>query len=74
MGFDQKGPLVFQVAKGKAGVWNVMEEGFDEPLASFDTSEDARDYAIDIAKSKDGSTVKIFDEHGKQIVHENEIG
>lgn len=59
MGFDQKGTLVFRVARDKTGVWNVQEEGYDQPLASFDTSEDAREYVLDIAKSKDGSIVKM---------------
>lgn len=67
MGFDQKGTLVFCVTRDRTGVWNVKEEGFDQPLASFDTSNEAREYARDIAKSKDGSTVKIFDDRGKQI-------
>lgn len=73
MGFDQKGPLVFCVARDKAGVWNVQEEGYEQPLASFDTSEDAREYALDIAKSKDGSIVKMFDDQGNQILNDYEI-
>lgn len=68
MGFDQKGSLVFRVARDKTGMWNVNEEGFEQPLASFDTPKDAREYALDIAKSNDGSTVKVFDEHGEQIL------
>ncbi len=71
MGFDQRGPLVFRVARDKTGIWNVMEDGFNGPLASFDTCADAREYAFDIAKSKDGSSVKIFDEQGKQILNKD---
>ena len=50
MGFDQRETLVFRVTRDKTDVWNVQEEGYDQPLASFDTSEDAREYVLDIAK------------------------
>ena len=73
MGFDQRGPLVYRVARDKTGVWNVQEEGFEQPLASFDTSNEAREYALDIAKSKEGSTVKVYNEKGNQIMNEHEI-
>jgi len=66
MGFDQKGVSVFCVVHGDAGQWDVMEEGSDKPLASFDSTEDAQVYARDLAKAKDGSTVRVFDEHGTQ--------
>ena len=72
MGFDQSGPLVFKVARDMAGVWSVKEEGFDHPLASFGSSDDASQYAFDIASSKDGSIVKIYDDQGKQVVSRNE--
>lgn len=62
MGFDQKGASVFRIVRGDSGDWSVMEEGFDKPLASFDTAEDAHEYAHDLAKTKEGS--KIFDEQG----------
>lgn len=65
MGFDQKGTSVFRVAQGNSNQWDVMEEGFDKPLASFDVLEDAREYAFDIAKTKGGS--EAFDNHGIPI-------
>lgn len=67
MGFDQKGNLVFRVARGAAGQWVVTEDGFDKPLASFDAQLDARVYADDLAMAKSGSSVKIFDEAGHEI-------
>jgi len=67
MAFDQKGASVFCVAYSEAGQWDVTEEGFDKPLASFDSTQDAQAYARDLAKAKDGSTVRIFDEHGTQM-------
>lgn len=70
MGFDQKGNAVFCVRPAAAGQdsngrWNVLEEGFDKPLASFDDRDDAIEYAQDLADTKDGSRVKIYDEDGE---------
>ncbi len=65
MGFDQKGISVFCVMPGDAGQWNVMEEGFDKALASFDDRDDAIEYAQDLAETKDGSKVKVYDEDGQ---------
>ena len=66
MGFDQKGSSIFRVAQGNSNQWDVMEEGFDKPLASFDVLEDAREYACDLANTKEGS--KVFDHHGIPIL------
>lgn len=59
MGLDQKGDIVFRVAQGENSKWDVNEQGFDKPLASFDSEQDACDYANDIAKTKLGSTVVV---------------
>lgn len=67
MGFDQKGLLVFHVKKGQAGKWNVIEVGIEKPLASFDTQKDASAYAYDLARTKAGSKVEIFNEDGVQM-------
>jgi hypothetical protein len=67
MGFDHSGASVFCVTRGEAGQWDVTEEGYDKPLASFDLTHDAQVYARDLAKTNDGSTVKIFDERGTQM-------
>jgi GGDEF domain-containing protein len=67
MGLDQKGSAVFRVKQGKTGKWNVMEAGVEKPLASFDTQNDASEYAFDLASTKAGSKVEIFNEHGAQI-------
>jgi hypothetical protein len=58
MDFDQKGASVFCGAPGARGEWHVNEEGFEKPLALFTlalfkSSADAREYARDIAKTKD---------------------
>ena len=61
MGFDQKGSTVFCVKQGKSGQWDVCEEGFDKPLASFNSPEDANKYARDLANTKEGSSVKTIE-------------
>lgn len=68
MGFDQKGSLVFRVKQADTGKWDVMEVGVEKPLASFDTQDDASEYAYDIASTKYGSKVEIFNEYGVQTV------
>ena len=67
MGFDQSGTSVFCVVPGKSGQWEVKEEGFEKALASFAEQEDALEYAQDLAETKDGSTVKVYDEQGDEI-------
>ena len=67
MGFDQKGISIFRVDIGDAGQWEVTEEGFAKPLASFVASKEALEYARDLASAMQGSTVKVFDEHGTQM-------
>jgi hypothetical protein len=73
MGFDQRGASVFCVARGAAGQWDVTEEGINKPLASFDSTQDAQVYARDLAKIKDGSTVRVFDERGNQMPAEGSV-
>jgi hypothetical protein len=67
MGLDQRGTAVFCVVPGGSGQWDVKEEGFEKALASFDEQEDALEYAQDLAQTKDGSSVKVFDEKGDEI-------
>jgi hypothetical protein len=59
MGFDQKGAPVFCVTVGNSGEWHVSEEGFEKPLASFQSRDEAEEYARDIARTKEGSTVRL---------------
>jgi hypothetical protein len=67
MGLDQQGISVFRVHLGDAGEWDVTEEGLAKPLASFASAKEALEYARDLAKARQGSTVKVFDEHGTQM-------
>ena len=66
MGFDQKGASVFCVSPGADSQWDVTEEGFEQPLASFKSSAEAQEYARDLARKKEGSTIKLFGQDGKQ--------
>ena len=59
MGLDQSGDNVFRVSHGENSQWDVNEMGFDKPLASFDSKQDACNYANDLAKSKPGSRVVV---------------
>lgn len=59
MGLDQKGDIVFRVTRAANGKWDVNERDFDKPLASFDSEQDAYNYANDIANTKQGSTVVV---------------
>jgi hypothetical protein len=65
MGFYQKGTPVFCVTEGHSGKWHVSEEGFEKPIASFDSRSDAEKYARDLAATKEGSTVKMPDQMGQ---------
>lgn len=58
MGLDQKEPTVFYVKQGNSDQWDVCEEGFDKPIASFSQMEDANKYAQDLANAKPGARVK----------------
>ena len=59
MGLDQRGDIVFKVARAQNGKWDVNEKGFDKPLATFESERDAYNYANDIAKTKQGSKVAV---------------
>lgn len=59
MGLDQKGDVVFRVRRGEHSQWDVNEKGFDKPLASFDSEQDACSYANDLARTREGSKVVV---------------
>ena len=58
MGFDQKGNVVLRVSRSQRDCWDVLEDGVEKPLASFDQEADAAKYANDLAKTKDGTRVE----------------
>ena len=60
MGFDQKGTPVSCVAHGVSGQWDVSEERFEKPLASFNSSNCARENAEGLARTQEGSIIKMI--------------
>lgn len=70
MGFDQQGAVVFRVLRNENGRWDVFENDFEKPLASFDDRQDAADYANKLCGTKEGSTVLMLDE-GKPTPPQN---
>jgi hypothetical protein len=52
--------MVFRVSRSADHKWDVCEDGFEKPLASFDSRELAAKYANDIARTKGESSV-IFE-------------
>lgn len=62
MGFDQQGNVVLRVSRGSNGRWDVCENDFEDPLASFDGKEEACDYAEKMKMGKEGATIVVMDE------------
>lgn len=65
MSLDQRGGPVIRVVRGEAGVWEVQEAGFETPLSYFESAQDAKDYAEDIAGAKPGIIVEVYNEDGR---------
>jgi hypothetical protein len=63
MGFDQRGTVVIHVSPAEGGRWDVWEEDFENPLASFDEKEEACEYADKLTMAKEGATVVVVDEN-----------
>jgi len=62
---DQRSAPVVRVVCGAEGLWEVKKAGFATPLSSFESREDARDYAEDLADSKPGVVVEVYGEDGR---------
>jgi hypothetical protein len=62
---DQSGMPVLRVTRGKLGLWDVHEVGFEQALSSFESMQDAKDYADGIARTKPGLVVEIYSEDGR---------
>ncbi|MGV3653294.1 MAG: hypothetical protein ACO1N5_03670 [Noviherbaspirillum sp.] len=64
MGFDQKGTVVICVSRGESGRWDVSENEFEDPLASFDDKQDACDYANKLTMTKQGASMVVLNAGG----------
>jgi len=42
----------YRIERSTAGMWNVSEEGLEEPIASFEERADALEYALRLADTK----------------------
>ncbi|OGB26969.1 MAG: hypothetical protein A3I66_05855 [Burkholderiales bacterium RIFCSPLOWO2_02_FULL_57_36] len=65
MGFDQQGAVVLRVLRvlrNESGRWDVFENDFEKPLASFVDRQDASDYANKLCATKEGSAILMLDE------------
>jgi len=62
---DQRGTSVLRVVRGTQGLWEVQKAGFATPLSFFESRQDAKDYAEDLADSKPGIVVEVYGEDGR---------
>jgi hypothetical protein len=58
MGFDQKGNVLLRISRSQGDRWEVLEDGVEKALASFDQEVDAVKYANDLAKTKAGTRIE----------------
>ena len=49
----------YVVERSNAGQWDVNEEGFDKPIASFQEKDDAVEYAQRLADTKEDAKVSV---------------
>jgi hypothetical protein len=56
---------VLRVIRGTEGLWEVQKAGFATPLSCFESRQDAKDYAEDLADSKPGFVVEVYGEDGR---------
>jgi hypothetical protein len=52
----------FRVLRGSGGQWEVVEDGHNEALASFDAPQAALSFACSVAEARHGSLVVVFDQ------------
>ncbi len=56
---------VLRVVCGTQGLWEVKRVGFATPLSYFQSRQDAKDYAEDLADSRLGVVVEVYGEDGR---------
>ncbi len=52
-----EGKIRYRIERSTAGMWDVNEDGFEEPIASFEDRTDALEYALRLADTKTDSQV-----------------
>jgi len=53
------GRVRYVVERSMAGRWDVNQDGFDEPIASFEERADALEYALRLADRKTDAQVRV---------------
>ena len=53
------GRVRYVVERSIAGRWDVNQDGFDEPIASFEERADALEYALRLADRKTDAQVRV---------------
>ena len=51
--------VCYKVERARSGHWDVNEEGFEKPIASFPDKDDAVDYAHRLAGTKNSAEVQV---------------
>lgn len=54
-----EGKVFYRVERSDTGQWEVNEEGFEKPIASFSLKDDAVDYAHRLAETKNAAEVRV---------------
>ena len=61
MQINKGNPPAFRIVRGTSGLWEVVEEGIRDAIALFKAPQAALSYACDLAASRKGSIVVVFD-------------
>lgn len=56
---------VFRVVPSNSNEWNVFEQGYEKPLSMFKEKDDAVNYALDMARTKEAADVAICSADGR---------
>jgi hypothetical protein len=51
----------FRIVRGSTGLWEVIEEGIRDAVALFKAPQAALSYACELAATRKGSVVVVFD-------------
>jgi len=59
MEYRAEGRVRYIVERSMGGRWDVNQDGFDEPIASFEERADALEYALQLADRKSDAQVRV---------------
>jgi hypothetical protein len=61
MQINRETPPAFRIFRGTSGLWEVVEDGISGALALFKAPQAALSFACDLAATRKGSVVVVFD-------------